>query len=630
MISPYLYFKIHFVYLALYTSQAASQHEDDSGTGPAVTAKVGDDTMRFFERHGKFKGIVQAINLDAPDDKCIRVLYEDGDEEDLTQDELDLYSAEASIAIGDVGFRFIKKFGRHGYFSGKVIEIQSNEKRMCSFCDGERYSYTLAQLEGYAKKKVSTAEDDNASDDENASLDDEEEDDDEMMDTDSDQETAAAAATTEATVAAATEATAEVVAVDTTIPKTSKKKPNKDSSRKFVEKLMAVPAGTSLQSHYESLKEQRSAHESFSSAMRHPMNILEDRFSKLQLDGRPIQVLPYATPEDCKIITDGLKKFDPDYSSEYTSKSQLKKMPLIAEFFANVGHCRVTEYSVEFRLCGVNNCNLCTRVGRSVRTPNIEVNGRNLRQEALRFMTLPVENVDDKEHYLPPAEAREYAERNNLSLDDLLRFIPDAKKNDTETKKAVDAGKKKDKTHTFHPTKVRAIGSCSSCAAKRCIYSDKMVGNKDGPSKNDLKNLESLLEKDVYTCGIEIIGGKFFARQSLLCGSPIESDYYNPQTGTKGGRIVTKDICALCYVSDDLVAPNEIKKTVNIGGKIPLTICRGCLDSGVDPPCSAGRRKNVKQAKQQKMAAKKRKHAKVVLVGKRKARKNPRYDGDIL
>ena len=210
----------------------ASQHEDASGTGPAVTAKIGDDTMRFFEGHGKFKGVVQSINLDAPDNKCIRVLYEDGDEEDLTQEELDLYSAEASIAIGDVGFRFIKKFGRNGYFSGKVIEIQSNEKRMCSFCDGERCSYTLAQLEGYAKKKV-TAADDNASNDEDASLDDEEEDDDEMMDMGSsgDEATATATAaattaattesTTDSTTAATTEATAEVVAVDTTIPKTT-------------------------------------------------------------------------------------------------------------------------------------------------------------------------------------------------------------------------------------------------------------------------------------------------------------------------------------------------------------------------------------------------------------------------
>ena len=65
-----------------------------------------------------------------------------------------------------------------------------------------------------------------------------------------------------------------------------------------------------------------------------------------------------------------------------------------------------------------------------------------------------------------------------------------------------------------------------------------------------------------------------------------ESDYYNPRTGTKGGRIVTEAICALCYVNDDLVTPNDIKKEKDLGGKIPLTICRGCFDSGVEPPCS--------------------------------------------
>ena len=81
----------------------------------------------LFGTTQEFKGRIKAINLNAPHDKGIRVLYEDGDEMDLTQVKLDSYSAEASIAIGDEGFRFIKKFGRHGYFSGKVISFQDNE-----------------------------------------------------------------------------------------------------------------------------------------------------------------------------------------------------------------------------------------------------------------------------------------------------------------------------------------------------------------------------------------------------------------------------------------------------------------------------------------------------------------------
>ena len=61
--------------------------------------------------------------------------------------------------------------------------------------------------------------------------------------------------------------------------------------------------------------------------MDHPVKILENRFGKLELEGCPVVVMPYATSDDCSIITDALKKFDGDYNPDYTSKSQLKKMP---------------------------------------------------------------------------------------------------------------------------------------------------------------------------------------------------------------------------------------------------------------------------------------------------------------
>ena len=112
-----------------------------------------DEVARFFEGHGKFKGDVIAMNLDALDGKCIRVLYEDGDVEDSTQEELDCFLAEAGIPIGEVWFIFLKKFGKVGLYTGRVLQILNNGKRMCQFCDGERYACTLAQLENYSKTK---------------------------------------------------------------------------------------------------------------------------------------------------------------------------------------------------------------------------------------------------------------------------------------------------------------------------------------------------------------------------------------------------------------------------------------------------------------------------------------------
>ena len=56
-----------------------------------------------------------------------------------------------------------------------------------------------------------------------------------------------------------------------------------------------------------------------------------------------------------------------------------------------------------------------------------------------------------------------------------------------------------------------------------------------------------------------------------------------------------------------------------MGGKTPLTICKGCLDSGVELPCSE-KCQNSMQATLQKKAATKRKLDDATKSGRRKAR----------
>ena len=79
------------------------------------------------------------------------------------------------------------------------------------------------------------------------------------------------------------------------------------SLNKFVGKLTTVPPRKTLESHLNYISERRTAYNSFTSAMQYPIKLLEDRYSKLDLEGRPVTVLPYANEEDCKIITDALK-----------------------------------------------------------------------------------------------------------------------------------------------------------------------------------------------------------------------------------------------------------------------------------------------------------------------------------
>ena len=100
-----------------------------------------------------------------------------------------------------------------------------------------------------------------------------------------------------------------------------------------------------------------------------------------------------------------------------------------------------------------------------------------------------------------------------------MLFIPKAKAPSNE-KKAT-AGKLEDKSRHFHTTKVRAVYRCVSCGASRVVYSQHMVNSKDGPTSNDMEDLEQRLERDGYTCGMDIKGGKLYCRRAVLCGHPI-------------------------------------------------------------------------------------------------------------
>jgi hypothetical protein len=65
----------------------------------------------------------------------------------------------------------------------------------------------------------------------------------------------------------------------------------------------------------------------------------------------------------------------------------------------------------------------------------------------------------------------------------------------------------------------------------------------------------------------------------MRCGNYVESQYYIPKIDTKGGGIfVSDDVCAFCYVQDDILSPDEMIMKLDLIGKTPLPICRGCFD----------------------------------------------------
>ena len=143
---------------------------------------------------------------------------------------------------------------------------------------------------------------------------------------------------------------------------------------------------------------------------------------------------------------------------------------------------------------------------------------------------------------------------------------------------------------------------------------------KEGPTKKKLEDVLLLLE-DGYVCGNSISEATgFYLRTAIQCGNYIESRYYNPSIGLKGGRIVTEDICAIRYDKDDILSSDFLQKHRETGGKNPVPICRFCFDNKLPVPTS-GSQVNQQEKIQQERVKKKCKMKGAVEKGLRKGRK---------
>ena len=166
-----------------------------------------------------------------------------------------------------MGFVFLKKFDKAGLYTGRVLQILNNGKRMCQFCDGERYAYTLAQLENYSKTKNQLRK--NYSDDSDSDFDVDdgmENEDNDVVDCNtetsnaSDEDIAAETILLENNSSNGVDSNAAAVVNGTTLPATRPSVPKTSSklailSKKFVNTLTTIPLGATPESHLCGLKE---------------------------------------------------------------------------------------------------------------------------------------------------------------------------------------------------------------------------------------------------------------------------------------------------------------------------------------------------------------------------------------
>jgi hypothetical protein len=278
-----------------------------------------------------------------------------------------------------LAFPFAGNF--RGVFDGEVISILPNGKRKCKYDDSEIKLHTVAELRKYytTTHVHSNEEQDNA--------DTESREDAEVLDiTDVDNDS-------------------EIAEEEIT-----EQRPK--LSGKYFKELVELSLAE--------LESRPTAKEAFIKSIAHPINIVQDRFRGLQLDGRNVAVKQHPTDKDVKALETALRTFDPDYDPAIRNMARLKKMSMLHELLNDKRHVQCTEYTFEIRICGENDCNICMRFGRSIRTPNVG----KLRKKVLQYLTMPITNPDDEEHFLSAEDAEKVVVAKKMSIEDQMKFLP--------------------------------------------------------------------------------------------------------------------------------------------------------------------------------------------------------------
>ena len=89
------------------------------------------------------------------------------------------------------------------------------------------------------------------------------------------------------------------------------------------------------------------------------MDLVKMRLASLKLDGQPVEFIPYQRDDSLKVLNDVLLEFGPDFDPNIKSKSQMRNMPLIEKLLASLEHRRLTNHTLQFRLCGKEGCSIC-------------------------------------------------------------------------------------------------------------------------------------------------------------------------------------------------------------------------------------------------------------------------------
>ena len=102
------------------------------------------------------------------------------------------------------------------------------------------------------------------------------------------------------------------------------------------------------------------------------------------------------------------------------------KCPLLINI-KSFDYFHITEYTLEYHICDKYGCDICARIDRSIRTSNIDANGKTFRDEVCRWMDLPIIYLINKDHFFVNDGTGLYIDNKKPSINELVSNLPLAK-----------------------------------------------------------------------------------------------------------------------------------------------------------------------------------------------------------
>ena len=116
-----------------------------------------------------------------------------------------------------------------------------------------------------------------------------------------------------------------------------------------------------------------------------------ERMKSMKLGERNVEVTKYPTKADVQLLHNAMREYDPRYDESTSKKKKQSTIKRVDQMLQCTKHTKISDCSLEFKLCGEIGCDLCPIMLRV-----LQMHDEELTKEVLSGCFLPRLDVDGK------------------------------------------------------------------------------------------------------------------------------------------------------------------------------------------------------------------------------------------